>query len=605
MSQLNDPIETLKRALTETMRALSGQREVSVNFSNSTPLIQNKPSLIPLPSAALSPPEIAKSRGAADAYALRLRYHDSATHQRLIPQGDIAISIFEATEEARLAALGSARMKGVAHNLATALEEHLRQQTTPMNAAENFDSLGEALGLLLRERLIAQPLMPLAKAYLDEKRGWLEEKLANQLDCIEDLVEDQHAFGMKFREIIELLGFEEELGPPPEDEPDSTEEADSEQNQETPDSESPEETEASQEAEGQEETGELEDDLDIDQAPMEGEEDTETIALGRPQIDFEKISKNFYSAYTTEFDEIVVAEDLCDTESLVRLRKHLDYQLEPIKNITARLAIWLQRRLMAVQQRSWEFNLEEGILDTSQLAGVITNPLHSLSFKQEKETEFRDTLVSLLIDCSGSMRGRPMTVAAMCADILAQTLERCAVRVEILGFTTTAWKGGKSRAHWLAQGKPENPGRLNDLRHIIYKGADVPYRRARKNLGLMMREDLLKENIDGEALLWAHNRIVGREEQRKILMVISDGLPVDNSTLLVNKKNYLERHLHAVIEAIEKHSPVELVAIGIGHDVTHYYRKAVRIAEVGELGKTMIEQLSDLFDLNPRHRRRI
>lgn len=601
----NDPIETFKRALTETMRALSGKSELSVNFSSGTPLIKSKPTLIPLPSNTLSPPEIAKSRGAADAYALRLRYHDTTTHQRLIPQGDIAVAIFEATEEARLAALGSARMKGVANNLATALEENLRQQNSGLNTNEGVESLGEALGLLLREKLIDQPLMPLAKAHLDEKRAWLEEKLSHELDSIENLVEDQQAFGMKFREIIELLGFEEELGPPPEDEPEQSAEDDQEQNPENPESDSPENSDATQSAQDQEEEGEMEgEELDIDQVPMDAEESTETIPLWRPQIDFEKVSKNFYSAYTTEFDEIVRAEDLCDTESLVRLRKHLDYQLEPIKNITARLAIWLQRRLMAVQQRSWEFNLDEGILDTSQLAGIVINPLHSLSFKQEKETEFRDTLVSLLIDCSGSMRGRPMTVAAMCADILAQTLERCAVRVEILGFTTTAWKGGKSRAHWLANGKPENPGRLNDLRHIVYKSADVPYRRARKNLGLMMREDLLKENIDGEALLWAHNRIVGRDEQRKILMVISDGLPVDNSTLLVNKKNYLERHLHAVIEAIEKQSPVELVAIGIGHDVTHYYHKAVRIAEVGELGKTMIEQLSELFDLNQRWEKR-
>lgn len=597
MNKENNPIETLKRALTETIRAISEQSELTVTFSNSAPLIKNKPSLIPLPSTKFNYKEIAKSRGAADAYALRLRYHDEVIHQRLKPESGTALSIFEATEEARLAVIGSACMKGLGNNLAIALEEQLQEQATN-EANHSQEGLGEALGLLVREKLIKTPLLPRAKAQLDQNREWLDQKLSGALDSVAELVHDQEEFAMKFREIIELLGFEAELGVPPEEESEQSQEEEQETPQEDEDSGAEDSPESTQFAEGEDEAKWDSDQFEIEEESLGAEEETEAPAYWRPQIDFDRISKHFYNVYTTKYDELVRAEDLSDMESLMRLRKHLDYQLEPIKNITARLATWLQRRLMAIQQRSWEFGLDEGILDTAQLSGIITNPLNSLSFKREKEIEFRDTVVTLLIDCSGSMRGRPMTVAAMCADLLAQTLERCSVRVEVLGFTTTAWKGGRAREKWVADGKPENPGRLNDLRHIIYKDADVPYRRARKNLGLMMREDLLKENIDGEALLWAHNRIVGREEQRKILMVISDGLPVDNSTLLVNKKNYLERHLHAVIGAIEKQSPVELIAIGIGHNVTHYYKRAVRIADVSELGKTMIAQLTDLFDID-------
>jgi cobaltochelatase CobT len=303
-----------------------------------------------------------------------------------------------------------------------------------------------------------------------------------------------------------------------------------------------------------------------------------------------------YTAYITAFDEIVAAEDLCDAEELSRLRAQLDQQLSHLQGVVARLANRLQRRLLAKQTRSWDFDLEEGILDAARLSRVVLDPFHPLSFKQERETDFRDTVVGLLIDNSGSMRGRPITVAAMSADILARTLERCGVKVEILGFTTRAWKGGNAREKWVAQGKPPNPGRLNDLRHIVYKSADAPWRRSRKNLGLMLREGLLKENIDGEALLWAHSRLIARTEQRRILMVISDGAPVDDATLSANPGNYLARHLRDVIEWIETRSPVELTAIGIGHDVTRYYRRAVTIVDAEELGGTLIGNLSDLFE---------
>ncbi len=312
----------------------------------------------------------------------------------------------------------------------------------------------------------------------------------------------------------------------------------------------------------------------------------------RPNPDHEAI----YRAYTRLHDEEIAAEDLCDPDELTRLRQQLDQQLQHLQGVISKLANRLQRRLMAQQQRSWEFDLEEGLLDAGRLSRVVVNPLHALSYKRERETEFRDTVVTLLIDNSGSMRGRPITVAAMCGDILARTLERCAVKVEVLGFTTRAWKGGQSREKWVQDGKPRNPGRLNDLRHIIYKAADSPWRRARKNLGLMLREGLLKENIDGEALLWAYRRLVVRPEHRRILMVISDGAPVDDSTLSVNPGNYLEKHLREVIREIETRDQVELIAIGIGHDVTRYYRRAVTIVDAEELGGTMMKKLTELFD---------
>ena len=339
--------------------------------------------------------------------------------------------------------------------------------------------------------------------------------------------------------------------------------------------------------------------VETDEQPDDdtSDENTDGEEPFRPQLPFSSnTNEDFYKVYCNTFDEIVEADDLCDAEELTRLRAYLDKQLANLQGVVARLANRLQRRLMAQQNRSWDFDIEEGILDTAKLMRVIIDPMHPLSFKVEKDTQFRDTVVTLLLDNSGSMRGRPITVAATCADILARTLERCGVKTEILGFTTRAWKGGQSREKWLGGGKPANPGRLNDLRHIIYKAADEPWRRARRNLGLMMREGLLKENIDGEALIWAHNRLLGRPEQRRILMVISDGAPVDDSTLSVNSGNYLERHLRQVITDIEGRSPVELIAIGIGHDVTRYYKRAVTIVDAEELGGAMTEKLAELFD---------
>ena len=465
----------------------------------------------------------------------------------------------------------------------------------------------EAVGLILREKLTGAPPPPAAKPYVDLWRDWVEARAATKLQTLESALHDQKAYAKLSRDLIAALEMGDELGEDPDQADDNDEQEPSQdpgEKSQSPDGEDQESQQsASEEMEKSEGDSEASD-MDAqpnpsDDAPddLEGEELDDGEEPWRPQLPFSSLSnEDFYRVYAHQFDEVVEADDLCDADELTRLRAYLDKQLANLQGVVARLANRLQRRLMAQQNRSWDFDLEEGVLDAARLTRVITDPLHALSFKQEQDTKFRDTVVTLLLDNSGSMRGRPITVAATCADILARTLERCGVKVEILGFTTKAWKGGQAREKWLGEGKPANPGRLNDLRHIIYKSADQPWRRARKNLGLMMREGLLKENIDGEALIWAHNRLLGRPEQRRILMVISDGAPVDDSTLSVNSGNYLERHLRQVITDIEGRSPVELIAIGIGHDVTRYYQRAVTIIDAEELGGAMTEKLAELFD---------
>jgi len=475
---------------------------------------------------------------------------------------------------------------------------------------------------MVRERLTGLAPPPAAKRLVDLWRPLIEERAGEDLDRLENLVEDQRQFSDVVHDLLDALEMGEDRSHDSEDEEDEGEEdrrkQESGEDGDAADSDdmqrmSMEDTQVSAEdmpdaaAEAVDApTADMADDTDMGDAETPGEPQ-------RPRhFGANEPRGPDYRAFTTKFDETVAAEDLCEPEELDRLRGYLDKQLSHLQGVVARLANRLQRRLMAQQNRSWEFDLEEGQLDPARLSRIIIDPLHPLSFKAEKDTEFRDTVVTLLLDNSGSMRGRPITVAATCADILARTLERCGVKVEILGFTTRAWKGGQSREHWLTAGKPANPGRLNDLRHIIYKSADAPWRRARKNLGLMMREGLLKENIDGEALDWAHKRLLGRTEQRKILMMISDGAPVDDSTLSVNPGNYLERHLRWVIEEIETRSPVELIAIGIGHDVTRYYRRAVTIVDAEELGGAMTEKLAELFEehaaaesRSPSRRRRV
>ena len=512
-------------------------------------------------------------------------------------------------------------MDGVAQNLTAMLDERFHRGIFDEITDRADAPIEDALALMVRERLTGLAPPPAAKKLVDLWRPLIEDRAGRKLDRLESVLENQRQFGDAVHDLLDALEMGEDRSRDTEEEDEEGEEdrrkqesgedgeADSDETQST----SMEDTQVSAEdmADAASEavdapTADMADDSDMTDAETPGEPQ-------RPRLFGANEPRGpDYRAFTAKFDETVAAEDLCEPEELDRLRSYLDKQLSHLQGVVARLANRLQRRLMAQQNRSWEFDLEEGLLDPARLTRIVIDPMHALSFKAEKDTEFRDTVVTLLLDNSGSMRGRPITVAATCADILARTLERCGVKVEILGFTTRAWKGGQSREHWLTAGKPANPGRLNDLRHIIYKAADAPWRRSRKNLGLMMREGLLKENIDGEALDWAHKRLLARTEQRKILMMISDGAPVDDSTLSVNAGNYLERHLRWVIEDIETRSPVELIAIGIGHDVTRYYRRAVTIVDAEELGGAMTEKLAELFEEHaaierpaPRTRRRV
>jgi cobaltochelatase CobT len=604
--------EPLKHALASCTRALARQPGLEVVFSADKPSLITSPegakARLPEPPRKPNPREAAVVRGLADSFALRLACHNDALHRRLAPRSAPARALFDAVEQARVEAIGSRRMQGVASNITAMLDD--RYHRSPFAEARTREEapLEEAVAMLARERMTGLEPPRGAARLVELWRPFIEEKAGAELDQLGDALLDQRAYARLVRKVLSSLGLANDTDA-------DSDESDEETEDKTP-PEQPDETEgegedqSTQDSMQREAADETSDDVDegaIDtvEAPSseledEGEAgDAEEAAETRPpQPQVPERRGPDYKAYTTRFDEIINADELCDADELQRLRDYLDKQLQNLHSVVARLANRLQRRLMAQQSRSWEFDLEEGVLDTARLPRVIIDSQQPLSFKQEKDMAFRDTVVTLLIDNSGSMRGRPITVAATCADILARTLERCGVKVEILGFTTRAWKGGQSRESWLQAGKPANPGRLNDLRHLIYKSADAPWRRARKNLGLMMREGLLKENIDGEALDWAHQRLLGRPEQRKILMMISDGAPVDDSTLSVNPGNYLERHLRYVIEEIETRSPVELIAIGIGHDVTRYYRRAVTIVDAEELGGAMTEKLAELFDEN-------
>jgi cobaltochelatase CobT len=590
------PAEPFKRAVSIAVRALAGEPELEVNFSAEPPSLKGAKARLPLPSRNLPPNEVAIVRGAGDAYALRRAYHEDKIHDQYRPQSQDAAAIFEAAEQARVEAIGALAMKGVAQNLAAGVEARVNQRGLSKTRTRAEAPIADVVGLLVREKLTGEAPPDNAKIAVDLWRPFIEERAAKNFDRLGDVLRDQKAFARLTRTILKDLNFNEESASDAEEdsddagegEPESQEGGDSSETSETA------EAEASEGQEGEETTSEMRSEhaQEMSDAQQEPEEGTRP---WRPEQPFADQDQWGYRIHTTQFDEIIEAADLCDAEELSRLRNFLDQQLQAMQGVVSRLANKLQRLLMAQQNRSWEFDLEEGLLDTSRLTRIIMDPMYPLSFKREKDMTFRDTVVTLLLDNSGSMRGRPIMVAAMCADILARTLERCAVKTEILGFTTRAWKGGQSREKWIADGKPPHPGRLNDLRHIVYKAADEPWRRARKSLGLMMREGLLKENIDGEALMWAHNRIAARSEQRKILMVISDGAPVDDSTLSVNAGNYLERHLRYVIDDIEGKSDVELTAIGIGHDVTRYYRRAVTIVDAEQLGGAMTEQLISLF----------
>ncbi|WP_299307271.1 cobaltochelatase subunit CobT [uncultured Croceicoccus sp.] len=597
------PLDRFRAALTATTRAVAREPELDVSWTSDAPAQLGNTVRVPMPGRKLEAGPVASARGVADSYALKRRYHDAQRHLRARPAEPMARAAFDAIEQVRWEALGANAMGGMRDNLAAALDKRLA--TDPISRADRVEDapISTALALMLREHLTGEAVPQAARAGVDLRREQIESAIGGDFDDLLAAMDDQSEFQKK---AIGLLEHLELIATEPESD-EAGEEGDEPEGEETQDeeddlSDSSQEDmrvdqqpgDADPEAEGDgEEEGEAESEGDPD--PADGAEDG--MMPVRPNRPWTELPDDFdYKAFSNDFDEIVAAHDLCDEEELARLRTYLDAQLKGLQGIVTRLANRLQRRLMAQQNRSWDFDQEEGLLDAARLARVVTMPGQALSYKVERDQEFKDTVVTLLIDNSGSMRGRPISIAAISADVLARTLERCGVKTEILGFTTRAWKGGQAREQWLAKGKPENPGRLNDLRHIVYKQADEPWRRARRNLGLMMREGLLKENIDGEALLWAHSRLLARPEDRRIMMVISDGAPVDDSTLSVNSAGYLEMHLRKVIEWIEKKSPVQLVAIGIGHDVTRYYRRAVTIMDAEQLGGTMIEQLAGLFE---------
>ncbi|MCY7398531.1 MAG: cobaltochelatase subunit CobT [Sphingomonas bacterium] len=598
-------LDRFRTALASASRAIARDAEADVVFGTESSSVPGKVARVVSPGAGLEPRLVAEARGAADSAALRLRYHDQAVHAALAPADFEARGVFDALETARVEALGSRTMDGVRGNLGHFVEARVKSDAIGRARTTEEVPLATAVGLIARQRLTGAAPPAAAAAGLTLVRAWIEEKAGAELDALALTIDDQRAFAEMSRRLLEDLELEA-AADPAEQEPDDSGEDDAGEDHGPEDSDDQDQdggaeggememrSERAEQDEGSEDQQEREGELDDGEASS-GDDGEQARGTSSRRNWLDEPSSN-YAPFTTRFDETVAAADLCDEEELARLRAYLDHQMASLSGVVTRLANRLQRRLMAQQARSWDFDQEEGLLDAARLARVVVSPSHNLSYKIERETEFRDTVVSLLIDNSGSMRGRPISIAAMCGDILARTLERCGVTSEILGFTTRAWKGGQSREAWLAEGRPATPGRLNDLRHIVYKRADEPYRHARKSLGLMMREGLLKENIDGEALLWAHRRLLARPEERRILMVISDGAPVDDSTASANGGTYLERHLRQVIGWIETKSNVELSAIGIGHDVTRYYSRAVTIMDAEQLGGALIEQLATLFE---------
>ena len=615
MSEQEDRLEQLERAIAVCLKTVAGRADMVVQYGPRKAMLTEDRARLPQLPHEPEAEDIAFVRGVADRFALRLAYHDERLHSERLPRTLHGIALFEALEDARIEAIGALAMPGMAANMQAELEERItRQLKTVSPLASDVDELALALGLLARERLAGLPVPAAAQALVARWRDHIEKHAGGRLERLRALLHDQAAFADMVRDIIHALDpgaaetDEQDVGQRPDEESDEAGDVGEGEPNEMEDAASEDVSAAGGGEQESTDRGEVDAqfvDQGMDDAQDAGDADG---LMTAPPSPVSNEQPEGYRVFTTEFDEVVAAEELATPEELNRLRMQLDKQVGPLQGVVGRLANRLQRLLLAQQSRAWEFDLEEGMLDAARLARVVVDPLQPLSFKQEKESDFRDTVVTLLIDNSGSMRGRPITIAAICTDILARTLERCGVKVEILGFTTREWKGGRSRKKWLAENRPPNPGRLNDLRHIVYKPADVPYRRGRRSIGLMLREGLLKENIDGEALLWAHQRLLARPEQRRILMVISDGAPVDDSTLTVNDTAYLERHLKEVIADIEARSPVELVAIGIGHDVTRYYRRALTIHDVEGLGQAMMEKLAELFAeegaLPARQRRR-
>ncbi|WP_126979106.1 cobaltochelatase subunit CobT [Frigidibacter oleivorans] len=617
MSKPSDnPADPFKKALAEATKTLADDPEMTVSYSVDPPGMTADSMRLPQVSRRMTRDEVLLARGTADAFALRRRHHDAGVFNRYAPQGPMARDLYDAMETARCEAVGARDMPGTLGNIDAKIQAEAERKGYGQIRQASDAPLAQAAGYLVRHLATGRPLPPAAANVMELWRPFIEGQAQGSLDGLNDTLADQAAFARLARRMISDLGYGDQLGEDPDaPDEDAGDEAEPEEQEEAGDNQSRDQDQQDEAEASPERSQEAEQDQSQAQVSMDEMADTEASEEAElpegdapqeppPPAPWSDADPN-YKVFTTEHDEETRAEDLAEPAELERLRAYLDQQLDPLKGAVSRLANKLQRRLQAQQSRSWEFDREEGILDAGRLARVVANPTTPLSFKIEKDTEFRDTVVTLLIDNSGSMRGRPISIAAICADVLARTLERCQVKVEILGFTTRAWKGGQSRETWVQQGRPQQPGRLNDLRHIVYKAADAPWRRVRSNLGLMMKEGLLKENIDGEALEWAHRRMVGRPEARKILMVISDGAPVDDSTLSVNAANFLEKHLRDVIAMVEKRRAVELIAIGIGHDVTRYYQRAVTITDVEQLAGAMTEQLASLFDADPRARARV
>ena len=613
---VDNPADPFKKALAEATRTMADDPDLTVTYSVDPAGMTKDTMRLPQVSRRMTRDEVLLARGTADAFALRHKYHDDGTAGRYAPTGQLARDIYEAMETARCEAVGARVMPGTAVNIDAKIAHEADRKGYGQITQASDAPLAVAAGYLVRHLATGRPLPRGAQNVMDLWRGFIEAQAGGTLENLGDVLADQAAFARLARQVIADLGYGDQLGDDPDQNDNQDESAEQGEEDDDPDSAGSEDDQQDDEGDADPERSQdeqqdaaqaqvsTEDSEDLDDMEEADNPAPDAPPEPPPPPALSDADPN-YRAYLTQFDEEIRAEDLAEPAELERLRAYLDQQLEPLKGAVSRLANKLQRRLQAQQNRSWLFDLEEGILDAGRLARVVANPTTPLSFKWEKDTEFRDTVVTLLLDNSGSMRGRPISIAAICADVLARTLERCAVKVEILGFTTRAWKGGQSREKWLADGRPQQPGRLNDLRHIIYKSADAPWRRTRDNLGLMMKEGLLKENIDGEALEWAHRRVTARREQRKILMVISDGAPVDDSTLSVNPASYLEKHLRDVIAMVEKRKQVELIAIGIGHDVTRYYERAVTITDVEQLAGAMTEQLASLFDTDPRKRARV
>ena len=584
--------EKFKLAITSTVKAISGKEKIEINFGDRNSNLKN--SIFFQLDNLKNLEDFTKIRAETDSRALKIRYSNKKIYEKNLPTNSTSKFLYNLSEKIRYEQIGSNNLKGIKKNLLNNYE--LKQKFTKKNQLKSKEDVkvGEAFELYLLKNFLNVKLDKLSEKILNYWTKEFDEKIKNKINFLKKNLYDQEVYSSIFAGLIEGMNINENI--------DENEENDQSEQEKSENNDGQNHQSEREQENNKLETGQAgldaEYDFDnqkIDESLLDTDSDSEN---GQKVIqkNINNINKSLYKVYTEEFDQVAKAEKLESSEEILRLRKNLDQQLTGFQDLITKLANKLQRQLLAKQNRSWEFDLEEGQLDSSKLPRIIMDPFNSLSFKKEKDLEFRDTIVTLLIDNSGSMRGRPITIAAICADILSRTLERCAVKVEILGFTTKNWKGGQSREKWNVTKKIPNPGRLNDLRHIIYKSADAPWRQSKKNIGLMLKEGLLKENIDGEAILWAYNRIKKRKEERKIIMVISDGAPVDDSTLSVNSGDYLEKHLKQTVKFIEDKTDTEILAIGIGHDVSRYYSKAIKITDVQELGDVMFDQLSNLFN---------